>query len=287
MSAKIEPGVTAEVKFRKLTVWIALILILSAAAARADEPMRGLVVDRGSGALWLGLPGPVPIGTGFNVYLAPGGEPMAFATVIDITPDAPYVAKAKMRALRPDAFIPVGAYVEAAATEIPEADKHEGGFQDMSLTRRYDRRLTFRAGALFPTNGDLKDETDNLWPAFQASYRLCDSPERDLQVGLGYFGGSGTFTGGSRDFRVLPVTLDARFRTSAGSGLFARAGIGAYYIRDERTLGLVTTSNDMVTFGWQAGFGYTSAGGYSAEICYTDVLRTDFGGVVLSLGTQF
>ena len=278
---------TAEVKFRKLTVWIALILILSAAAARADEPMRGLVVDQGSGALWLGLPGPVPIGTGFNVYLAPGGEPMAFATVIDITPDAPYVAKAKMRALRPDAFIPVGAYVEAAATEIPETDKHEGGFQDMSLTPSHARRLTFRAGALFPTNGDLKDETDNLWPAFQASYRLCDSSERDLQVGLGYFGGSGTFTGGSRDFRVLPATLDARFRTSAGSGLFARAGIGAYYIRDERTLGLVTTSNDMVTFGWQTGFGYISAGGYSAEIYYTDVLRTDFGGVVLSLGTQF
>jgi hypothetical protein len=70
-------------------------------------------------------------------------------------------------------------------------------------------------------------------------------------------------------------------------GWFARAGVGAYFIRDRRTLDAVTTSQDVVTFGWQAGFGYVSRRGQSLEVHYTDVSKTDFQGLVFSLGTHF
>ncbi len=280
--------------FRLGALWIAVAcLALSCAGmSMADELVRGLVVDNGSKAIWLGLPVPVEKGTVFNVYLTPGGEPLARVTVLEITPDPPFVAKASVKLLRKDAFIPVGAYVEVTGNAIPATDK-PGGYDAVDLHDETARRLIFRAGVLFLTGGDVKDETSSTWPAVQITYPICSKPNHDLQIGLGYCGGRGSFSegglDGTRDIQVVPLTLDMRIPMSytQTGNWFARAGIGAYLIRDRRTLGAASTSEDVVAFGWQAGFGYISARGKSAEIHYTDVSRTDFQGLVFSLGTRF
>lgn len=280
--------------FRLGALWItvACLALSCAGMSIADELVRGLVVDNGSKAIWLGLPVPVEKGTVFNVYLMPGGEPLARVTVLEITPDAPFVAKASVKLLRKDAFIPVGAYVEVTGNAIPATDK-PGGYDAVDLHDETARRLSFRAGVLFPTDRDLRDETADVWPMFQVSYRICSKRNKDVQIGVGYYGDNGSFSegglDGTREFRVLPLTFDMRIPMSYSQtgNWFARAGIGAYFIRDRRTLGTDTTSEDVVTFGWQAGFGYVSSRGHSAELYYTDVSSADLRGAVFSLGTRF
>lgn len=280
--------------FRLGAVFIAIacFALSCAGISSADDLVRGLVVDNGDKTIWLGLPAPVEKGTVFNVYLVPGGEPLARATVLEITPDAPFVARASVKLLRKDAFIPVGAYVEVTGDALPTTDE-PGGFDAVDFHDETARRLTLRAGVLFPTDGDLKDETANVWPMIQLSYQICRSQKMDTQVGLAYCGDSGSFSDGildgTRKFHVVPLTFDIRMRMSGSrtGGWFTRAGIGAYFIRDRRTFGAVTTSEDKVTFGWQAGVGHVSTRGQSVEVYYTDVSGTDLQGVVFSLGTRF
>ena len=278
---------------RLATIWLVLAcLTLSCAALRADELVRGIVVDRGDRTLWLGLPVAVEKGTVFNVYLVPGNEAIARATVTEITADPPYVAKASVKLLRSDAFIPVGAYVEVTGDAMPATDE-PGGFKEAGMREKPSQQLSFRAGAFFPTGGNLDDETDEVWPSLQLSYRICEKKTAEVQVGIGYLQGNGDFTvgteTGTREMTVIPVTVDARIPMSGTrrGGWFARVGVGAYLIAEDRALGAATTSEDTVTFGWQAGFGYSSARGHSAEISFTDVSDTDFQGLVFSLGTRF
>lgn len=280
--------------FKLGALWtILLSLLLSSAGVQAaDELVRGLVVDRGDKSLWIGLPVPVQRGTVFNVYLVPGNEPIARATVTEITPDPPYVARASVKLLRSDAFIPVGAYVEVVGDVLPATDS-PGGFRDVDFRPQTAGRLSLSASAFFPTGGDLEDETTGVWPSFHLAYRICEKQAADLQVGVGYFHGDGDFTeglqAGTREFRVIPLTVEARIPMSASrtGGWFSRIGVGAYYVRDQRTLGGIDSSENTVTFGWQAGFGYVSARGRSAEFYYTDVSETDFQGFAFSLGTRF
>jgi len=280
--------------FRLWALWLvcSFLLLCCGGAFGADDLVRGLVVDRSDRTLWLGLPRPVQRGAVFNVFLMPGTEPLARATVEEITPDPPYVARASVRLLRSDAFIPVGAYVEVTGDTLPATDE-PGGLKEVDFHEETARRLSFRAGAFFPTDDDLSDETTDVWPTFQVAYRTGRRQGTVLEIGLAYYKSDGTFTegmdAGSRVFSVLPLTIDARIPMSRrGSGAwFTRAGVGAYYIRDRRTVGAVTTSESNLTFGWQIGFGYASRRGHSAEIYYTDVAKTDFQGVVFSLGARF
>lgn len=278
-------------KFGALWVVVACFALSCAGISSADDPARGLVVDNGSKTIWLGLPAPVEKGTVFGVYLVPGGELLARATVLDITPDAPFVARASVRLMRKDAFIPVGAYIEAMSNALPTMDE-PGGFDAVDFHDETARRLTFRAGILSPTS-DIGDETASIWPAFQVAYGICSKRNLDAQIGLGYCGSTGSFSegvlDGTRQFRAMPLTFDMRMRMSDSrtGGWFTRAGVGAYFIRDRRTLGAVTASEDKVTFGWQAGVGYVSTRGQSVEVYYTDVSETDLQGLVFSLGTRF
>lgn len=292
------------------------------AVGASDELIRGLVVDRGDDVVWIGLPCPVEKGTVFNVMLVPGDRVIGRAKVVFATPDAPYVAKAKLKLLDRDAFVPIGAYVESTADAIADRDKPPG-YEAPRLEMKGPNPLSFNASLFFPTAHDLKRETDYAWPAFQLSYRLCgrrsySTSERigtnlarckrvEASLGLAYYHGEGSFTvggiSGNRDFRVLPLTLDVKIWLSGGdksksecpkaraacgcAGWFARLGVGAYKIDDERTFGGVTDIVDMTTFGWQGALGYESRTGRFAQAQYVDVSRTDFRGVLFSLGARF
>ena len=268
---------------------ILMILLLVSGLSVADEPVRGLVVDRSDGILWLGLPGPVQAGAVFDVMLVPGDKVIARAEVIECTPDVPYVAKAKFAMEDPSAFIPVGAYVEAVSEAIADRDQPLG-YKAIQFEPRKPNPLQFQAGLFFPSNGDLGDETSDAWPAFQLSYRVGASERCETGIGVGYYHGDGDFEiggiAGERDFRVLPVTVDVKIR-GARKGWFLRLGAGAYMIDDERTFGGVTDSTSVTTFGWQAGFGHESKSGRLAQIHYVDVSKTDFRGVVFTLGARF
>ena len=268
---------------------VVMVLLLASGCSMAEEPVRGLVVDRSDGILWLGLPGPVRAGAVFDVKLVPGDEVIARAEVIECTPDAPYVARAKFAMEDPSAFIPVGAYVEAVSEVIADRDQPPG-YKAIQFHPKAPNPLQFQAGLFFPSNGDLGDETSDTWPAFQLSYRAAASDCSETSIGVGYFHGDGDFTiggiAGKRDFRALPVTVDMKIR-GARKGWFVRLGVGAYLIDDERTLGGVTDSTSVTTFGWQAGFGYESKSGRLAQIHYVDVSKTDFRGVVFTLGARF
>ena len=271
---------------------VLMILLLVSGISVADEPVRGLVVDRSDGILWLGLPGPVRAGAVFDVKLVPGDKVIARAEVIECTPDVPYVARARFAMEDPSAFIPIGAYVEAVSEVIADRDQPLG-YEAIQFEPRKPNPLSFQAGLFFPSNGDLGDETSDVWPAFQLSYRAGASGCCETSIGVGYYHGDGDFEiggiAGERDFRALPVTVDMKIRGArrADRGCFLRLGVGAYLIHDERTFGGVTGSDSVTTFGWQAGFGYESKSGRSVQVYYTDVSKTDFKGVVFSLGARF
>ena len=269
------------------------ILLLVSAPVRAEEPIRGLVVDCGDKVLWLGLPGPVEKGTVFDVRLLPGSKVIARAKVTNCTPDAPYVAKAKFKMLDASAFIPVGAYVETAAEDVADRDVSPG-YEPVRLGPEGVNPLSFDAGVFFPADSRIGDETTDTWPAFQVNYRMGKSECCDTSIGIGYYHQDADFrigsAAGERDFRVFPVTVDAKIRSSRSAckgGWFARLGVGAYLIDDERKVGSVTSTESVTTFGWQAGFGYESSSGRTAQIYYVDVSKTDFGGIVFSLGARF
>jgi hypothetical protein len=269
-----------------------MILLFAAGASAANELVRGLVVDRNDKTLWLGLASPVNKDTVFNVSLVPGSEVLARATVINCTPDEPFVAQARFKVLIPEAFVPVGAYVEIAGNAVPDMDEPDG-YESPVPSRESAGRLSFRVAAFFPSDSGLSDETSSAWPTFQIGYQICRREGMSAEIALAYYGQDGEFVEGAvsgrREFRAVPLTFDVRFPISGSkrSGWVARAGVGAYSIRDERTVGGVQTSRDVTTFGWQAGFGYVSSRGYSAELHYTDVSSTDLQGVGFSLGTRF
>ncbi|HUV06060.1 MAG TPA: hypothetical protein VMX94_13305 [Armatimonadota bacterium] len=271
---------------------IVMVVLVVCGCSMAGEPLRGLVVDRTDNILWLGLPGPVQAGAVFDVMLVPGDKVIARAEVIECTPDAPYVARARFAMEDPSAFIPVGAYVEAVSEVIADRDR-PCGYKAVRVGPRKPNPLQLQAGLFFPTKGDLGDETSDTWPAFQLSYRVAASECSETSIGVGYLHGDGDFTiggiAGRRDFRVFPVTLDVKTRgaRSADKRWFVRVSLGAYLIDDERTLGGVTSSESDTAFGWQVGFGYESRSGRSAQIHYVDVSKTDFRGVVFTLGARF
>ena len=271
---------------------VCTVLLLAPDLFASDEPICGLVVDRSDEALWLGLPAAVEQGTVFDVSLIPGGRIIAQARVEECTPDSPYVAKAEFKMLDASAFVPIGAYVETVSEVVSERDAPDGyraGKSESGQPNPFD----FQAGIFFPTASGLKDETDWGWPFFQVGYRLSDSPRGDVNLGLGYYHQDGSFTigsdEGSRDFRVLPLTLDVKVRSSESPGRswFWRVGIGAYMVDDERTFGGVTDSDSVTTFGWQGGIGYESRSGRFAQLCYVDVSKSDFKGLTFSLGARF
>lgn len=277
---------------RGLLSVLAICLFLSTGVSASGELVRGLVVDRSDQELWLGLSSPVTKGTVFNVSLMPGGEIIARATSDDSTPDEPYVARARYRLLVPGAFVPIGAYVESTAVSLPDMDEPDG-YRSVSTESESADRLSLRLGAFFPSDSQIRDETSGMWPTVQIGYRICDRKRLSAEIALSYFGNNGTFadgdTAGRRNLTAVPLTLDIRFPISRSdrSGWMARAGVGAYSIRDKRTVGDVSTARNVTTFGWQAGFGYVSSRGHSAELYYTDVSSTDFRGAVFSLGTRF
>ena len=270
---------------------LAIIALLPVGGLMADGPVRGLVVDRGEKILWLGLPAPVHKGAVFDVMLLPGSPVIARAEAIDCTPDAPYVARAKFVMEDPHAFIPIGAYIEAAEN-VPADRDQPGSYRSVTLGPEGINPLSFSLGLFFPSDSDIRDETASGWPAAKINYRISGGERSGFSVGLGYLHADGDFEvgslSGSREFLVVPLTVDAKLQSQTKkSGWFARVGAGAYYVRDERRVGVVAEKTSVTTFGWQAGIGYESKGGGFFEVSYTDVAKTDFKGTVFSLGARF
>lgn len=272
-------------------VLIAVLLFLSL-PTMADEPVWGLVVDRCDDVLWLGLPDHVKKGAVFDVTLLPGSKVIARAEVIDCTPDAPFVAKAKFAMEDPAAIVPVGAYVKAGSDVVGKPDvslSHE-----WAAARTEDQeRLSIQAGAFFPSERSVRDEVQDVWPSIQASYRLSSDELTTFSISAGYYAGTGRFKEGvlegNRKLRVIPVSLDVKLKMGEKrqSGWFARLGAGAYWVRDDRNVGTVEEEIDAVTFGWQAGIGWESNSGRSAQVYYTDVSKSDFKGFVFAVGAKF
>jgi len=271
-----------------MALCMAAAILLSMPLA-AEEPLRGLVVDRGDDVLWLGFPSAAQKGMVFNVMLVSGGEAIARAEVTEATPDAPYVAKASFKMLDKKAFIPVGAYVEA--TKIPVADRDETpGYHGVALGPKGLNPLSFQVGAFFPTEDALSDETDQAWPAVQLEYMICR--KSSISIGLGFYGRGGNFEvggiAGERNIQVYPVTVNAKLKLSGEdrNGWFGKVGAGAFIVNDERTLGGITEKTNTTTIGWQAGIGYESKG-RSAQLSYVDGRQQDFKGISLTLGARF
>ena len=274
----------------------AAIIAMCVCAVGADEgyqPVRGLVVDRSDGILWLGLPAPAKRGAVFDVMLIPGDKIIARAEVVASTADPPYVAKATFVLEDPDAFVPVGAYVEGAQEVIARDRDEIPGFRSVLLGPRGVNPLSFNVGAFYPTESAFRDETGDLWTAFELAYRLAESKNAITSLSVGYYHREGGFTvgglDGRRDFRVIPVTIDFKIGTLGGarSGGYFLLGVGAYDIRDDRTVGTATESFSKTTFGWKAGLGYESKSGRFAQLKYVDVDESDFKGVVFNLGARF
>ncbi len=263
-------------------------------AGEVSQPVRGLVVDRSDGVLWLGLPAPAKRGAVFDVMLLPGDKVIARAEVVASTADPPYVAKARFVLEDPRAFIPVGAYVEATEEVIARDRDEIRGFREVRLEPRGVNPLSFNIGAFYPSDGDFRDETGDLWTAFELAYRLAESRNTMTSLSVGYYHREGEFMVGAldgrRDFRVLPVSIDFKVGPVRGHGRcggYFLVGVGAYDVRDDRTVGAVTESFSKTTFGWKAGLGYESKSGRFAQIKYVDVSESDFKGVVFSLGASF
>jgi len=278
----------------KVCKFILAVLLLASCAA-ADGPVRGIVVDRSTDCLWLGLPGAVPPGTSFAVRLVPSDTAIAWARVTDCTPDSPFVAKARFKLVDPKGFIPIGAYVEECPSDkVPELDK-PGGYKNVGMEPSGVNPLTFTANAFFPTDNSLARDTEDIWPAFFLGYRLSSSDKVTTTIEVGFTHQKGSFTvmgvPESRDFRVFPVTFGAKIwtqpRAMCRGGWFAKLGAGAYAIRDKLTVSGASTTDNFVTFGWLAGLGYESGGGSLAQIYYTDTSRSGFRGIVAGVGARF
>jgi hypothetical protein len=183
-------------------------------ATAGESVVRGMVVDRGEkNVLWIGFAEPVQKGTMFEVKLLPGGSAVANAKLIEDTTEYPYVARAKFKMIDKDAFIPVGAYVQVIDHAVPDLDEDDG-YNAVSLgTKR--KPFSFQLGAFYPLDSGIRKETNSIWPVFQFGYDICRTPKMRATIGIGYMSRSGNFTqniwNGSRDLRVIPVTLDARF----------------------------------------------------------------------------
>lgn len=271
---------------------LSAVLMFLCLPTMAEEPVRGLVVDRSDDILWLGLPDHVKKGAVFDVMLLPSGRVIARAEIIECTPDAPFVAKAKFAMEDPAAIIPVGAYVEATSDVIAKPDDVLSCEWAAPRTEDQDR-LSIQAGVFFPSDRSIRHEVQDVWPAVLVSYRISSDELTAVSVSAGYYGGSGTFAEGllegNRKLRVIPVSLDAKLKMAAKrqSGWFARLGAGAYWVKDNRTVGTIEEEIDAVTFGWQAGIGWESKSGRSAHLYYTDVSNSDFKGLVFSVGAKF
>ena len=283
--------------YTRMSVFASLFLviaILPAMPLAADEPLRGLVVDRGDKVLWLGFPAAAQKGMVFNVSLLPGNNVIARAEVVEATPDAPYVAKASFTMLDKQAFIPIGAYVEASDVVVADRDKSPG-YKAIFPAMKETNPLSLTAGVLFLSNKQLQNETDQVWPALQLDYRLSKSGPIEASLGVGFFERHGTFTVGTttrgrHDLQVIPVTIDAKLRLSeqcGQSGWFGKAGAGAFIVRDKRVVGTTSKEANNTTIGWRAGIGYESAGGRSVELGYVDACQRDFKGTTFTLGARF
>lgn len=277
-----------------LFAFVVVLLVSIACISMAGEPVRGLVVDRDGDILWLGLPAPAAKGAVFDVKLVPGGKVIARAEIIDSTPDAPYVARARFAMEDPTAYIPIGAFVEATPDVITDRGDLLYNFREVRAEPAEARRLSLHVGGFVPSDDALEDETTSVWPAFELKYLIVRSERSEAAIGAGYYQGDGNFevagVGGRREVRVFPLTVEVKVR-GAGSkckgGWFARVGAGAYYVNDKRRLGSLTNSDNSVEFGWQAGVGYESMSGRFAQVYFVDVADTDFRGAVLSLGSRF
>lgn len=270
-----------------------VIAILPAMPVAADEPLRGLVVDRGDNVLWLGFPAAAEKGMVFNVSLLPGTNVIARAKVVEATPDAPYVAKANFTMLDKQASIPVGAYVEAVDVAVACKDKAPG-CEGIKCRPKKPNPLSLSIGALFPSDDQLQDETGEAWPAFQLDYSLSRSETGGISLGVGFYRRHGTFVegidAGKRDLQVIPVTIDLKFTSEdwcKKGGWYGKIGAGAFIVRDERTVGAVSESIRRTTIGWQAGIGYESRSGRSVQLGYLDARQSDFKGVTFTLGARF
>lgn len=281
---------------RRAVTLLALVLIaflITSNSSRAAELVRGLVVDRSDeNTIWLGLPVPAHKGDVFEVRIMPEGGVVAQAEVVEATIDAPYIAKARFKLLDKTAFVAVGSYVQQIDHPIPDTDTGSR-YQSVSLGPKGKNPLSFEAGILYITDSQLRRETRSVWPAFQLSYRICSSKKMDTDIAVGYYHRTGNFTenglSGSRDFRVVPVTIDWKMwmSRSAGYGSFFDAGVGAYFINDKRAVGSVPDNSKVGTLGWQAGFGYESKRGQSARLYYTSASRRSFRGLGFVLGSRF
>ena len=276
------------------TALFVVVAILLSLPLSAEAPLRGLVVDKGDDVLWLGFPEAVQKGMAFDVMLVPGSEVVARAEVLEATPDAPYVAKANFKMLDKKAYIPVGAYVEAAKLTAADRDRDTmPGYKGMNLGPK-DNPLSLQAGVFFPSNDQLQDETDEVWPALQLDYRISRSEAAELSIGVGYYGRHGTFVegieSGGRVIRVIPITIDAKLKFSeqcASGGWYGKVGAGAYIVIDERTVGAVSEDNRTTTIGWQAAIGHESRSGRTVQLGYVDARQSDFKGVSFTLGARF
>ncbi len=274
--------------------FVSVVLILVSCAV-ADGPTRGLVVDRTDSFLWIGLPNAVPAGTVFDIRLVPNDKVIARAKVLECTPDSPFVAKASFRLTDPKGFIPTGAYAEQSASrEVPETDRTDG-YNTVRLEPKGINPLSLNVDAFFPTNSSLATETGDIWPAIFLDYRLSNRDRVTTSIEAGYTHKSRRFsvTGAPvrRDFRVIPVTFDAKFwaqsRAVRRGGWFAKLGVGAYAIRDTRTVSGFRTVDDFVTFGWLAGLGYESRGGGLAQLYFVDTSHGGFRGIMAGVGARF
>lgn len=271
-----------------------LLLFQMLNAQEADKPIRALVVDRSNNFLWLGLPAPVKKGTVFDIMLMPDSKVIARAVVFECTPDEPYVAKAKFVLEDANAFIPVGAYAEASGKVFLNDRDEIPGYRDVKLGSKYAKRINFSIGAFYPLEESLRKETQNILPVFQLSHGLCKSKTGELNLVLGYCQGSGDFSAnelaGSRDFKVTSLTFDAKFSDASEHrklGFYLLAGAGAFWIQDKRTMMSTEQELNVITFGWRSGIGYQSKSGRLAQLMYTDTARSDFKGLVFSLGARF
>lgn len=269
------------------------IVFATAGLVYSDGPVRGLVVDRGDGMVWIGLAEPVPRDAVFEVRLVPGDTVIARARVLECTQDSPFVAKARLKLVDPKGFIPIGAYAEVTDHLIPEQDR-PNGYKDVKLGPSGINPLSGSVFAFFPTNSALEAQTNSVWPWFEVDYRMCDNDHLSTNLGVAFTKKQGNFTLGglpaNRDFQVLPVIYDVRLwvQPSPPSGRwFGRLGVGAYTVRDRLNVNGAITVNTQVTFGWLAGFGYESHNGQSAQVYYTNTSETGFRGIAAGVGVRF
>ena len=275
------------------TALFCIIAILISVPLTAEEPLRGLVVDKGDNVLWLGFPSAAQKGMVFNVMLLPGADVIARAKVLEATPDAPYVAKAGFKMLDKKAFIPIGAYVETRHVAVADRDKAPG-CEGINFRPKGPNPLSFQAGVFFPSDDQLDEKTDEAWPAFQLDYSLSRSEAGGISLGVGFYRRHGTFVegidAGKRDLQVIPVTLDLKFTSEdwcKKGGWYGKVGAGAYIVRDHSTVGTVPEDNRTTTIGWQAAIGHESRSGRTVQLGYVDARQSDFKGITFTLGARF